>query len=190
MGDPLSPGMTIGACAWMEEEWQHQLSDDTQRRFCARRYMDDIMLMYAANESWDHERFCADFEASTCYVPPLKLEEGRQDTFLETRLAVDATNTVQYQLKNDNEDGLMRVWRYQHFWSHTAYAQKRAVLTSCLLKVHKMASNKELLVRSALAKLREFASLRYPRHMLKAACTYMAASRGERVWLDIRENGC
>ena len=75
-------------------------------------------------------------------VPPLKLEEGRQDTFLETRLAVDATNTVQYQLKNDNEDGLMRVWRYQHFWSHTAYAQKRAVLTSCLLKVHKMASIK------------------------------------------------
>ena len=149
--------------------------------------MDDILLVYAKHDQWDHEKFCKDFAESTCYVPPLKLEEGRQDTFLETRMD---TNAAEYWLKNDNEDGSARVWRYQHFWSHTAYEQKRAVLPSCLLKVHRMASNAHVLRASAASKLSEFFELRYPRHMLKAACTYIAASQGERVWLDIRDELC
>ena len=33
----------------------------------------------------------------------------------------------------------------------------------------------------------EFKQLAYPTHMLKAACTYMAASHGEKIWLDIRD---
>ena len=187
MGDPLSPGMTIGACAWMEKEWMANLHDADKRYFRVKRYMDDIILKYAKHDQWDHAQFCKDFQESTCYVPPLKLEEGRQDTFLETRMN---TRTGEYWLKNDNEDGVTRVWRYQHFWSHTSYEQKRAVLTSCLLKVHQMASNKSVLRTSAAAKLREFARLRYPRHMLKAACTYIAASRGERTWLDVRDEDC
>jgi hypothetical protein len=28
MGDPLSPGMTIGACAWMEKEWMQTLTEE------------------------------------------------------------------------------------------------------------------------------------------------------------------
>ena len=44
MGDPLSPAMTIGACAWMEEEWMQQIDEDTKRKFVAKRYMDDILV--------------------------------------------------------------------------------------------------------------------------------------------------
>ena len=93
-------------------------------------------------------------------------------------------------INNDNGDGVTRVWRYQHFWSHTPYMQKRTVLTGCLRKVHKMASDTDALVASAKAKIQEFVQLRYPRHMLKAACTYMAASHGARAWLDVRDYGC
>jgi len=35
MGDPLSPGMTIGACAWMEKEWMANLSDQVKKNFMA-----------------------------------------------------------------------------------------------------------------------------------------------------------
>ena len=46
MGDPLSPAMTIGACAWMEEEWMQQLDGNTKEKFVAKRYMDDILVWH------------------------------------------------------------------------------------------------------------------------------------------------
>ena len=49
MGDPLSPGMTIGACAWMEKEWLDGLHFSVRRNFKMRRFMDDILIVYAAN---------------------------------------------------------------------------------------------------------------------------------------------
>ena len=186
MGDPLSPAMTIGACAWMEEEWMQQIDEDTKKKFVAKRYMDDILVAYVEDQTWDHERFCADLEKSMCYVSPLKLEPGRQDIFLKTALRVDENNIIRYKIKNDNEDGETRVWRYQHFCSHTPYIQKRMVLTNCLLKVHRMAGDDEMRYYSAMAKINEFKKLGYPRHMVKAACAYIVATQGERTWLDIR----
>ena len=50
-----------------------------------------------------------------------------------------------------------------------------------------MASEPELLEFSGLAKAKEFLNLKYPRHVVKAACNYMAASTGERAWLNIRD---
>ena len=152
-----------------------------------RRYMDDILLVYADNSRWDHESFCADITRSTCYVPPLTLTEGKLDTFLETRFAVDTNGDLRFWLKNENEGGCNTVWRYQHFHSYAPHTQKRAVLTSCLQKVHKMASDTAVLYRSACHKVAEFVKLSYPRYMLRAACTYMAASHGERTWLDVRD---
>ena len=40
---------------------------------------------------------------------------------------------------------------------------------------------------SGLAKVREFLKLEYPVYVVKAACGYMAASTGERAWLDVRD---
>ena len=37
MGDPISPGMTIGACGWMEDEWMQTLAPEVKRRFRAKR---------------------------------------------------------------------------------------------------------------------------------------------------------
>ena len=114
------------------------------------------------------------------------LTDGKPDTFLETRFEVKG-NLIRHWLKNENEQGVTNVWRYQHFASHTPYIQKRALLTSTLQKVHCMASDVQALKLSALAKIGEFRKLYYPRPMIKAACTYMAASHGERTWLDIRD---
>ena len=55
MGDALSPAMTIGTCGWMEREWMGGLDDATKRNFLAKRYMDDILLFYRKDETWDHE---------------------------------------------------------------------------------------------------------------------------------------
>ena len=186
MGDPLSPAMTIGACAWMEKEWMNTIQPNEKRLFHVRRYMDDILMLYAVNKDWNHEKFVEDMQKSTCYVPPLQLTEGTQDTFLETRFSINRSH-IRHWLKNENEQGQTKVWRYQHFASHTPYQQKRALLTSTLQKVHQMASDRDALKTSALAKIGEFRRLYYPRPMIKAACTYMAASRGERGWLDVRD---
>ena len=185
MGDPLSPGMTIGTCAWMEHEWMQTLTAQDKGRFCAKRYMDDILMIYAQDPRWDSTQFCHEFKASECYQKPLKLEDGDANTFLETRLFVRG-NEFRYKLKNDNESDY-KVWRYQHFHSHTPYAQKRALLTARLRKVQQMASDPDMLYQSGLAKVREFQAIRYPIPMLRAACNYLAASTGERTWLNVRD---
>ena len=149
--------------------------------------MDDIICVHAKPDWWDHERFIQDLEKSEVYAPPLALEEGTQGTFLETRFRLRGDNTFSYYLKNDNEDGKQKIWRYQHFRSYSPYLQKRALLTACLKKVQKMASDTHVLKKSALDKIHEFQRLQYPKYMLKHACTFVAASMGVREWLDVRD---
>ena len=47
MGDPHSPGMAIVTCAWMEKEWMSNLADKDKEFFQAKRFMDDILCIYA-----------------------------------------------------------------------------------------------------------------------------------------------
>ena len=117
----------------------------------------------------------------------LRLEAGHQDTFLETRLKLE-NNRFQHWLKNDNEDGNGKVWRYQHFTSFSPFLQKRATLTACLKKVNNMACNDTVLYASAMDKLKEFHNLGYPRPLLKTACAYVAAATNNRRWLDVRDD--
>ena len=85
MGDPHSPGMTIGACSWMEHEWMQTIDPATKDFFIARRYMDGILLFYAETPKFDSKTFLKDLCKSECYLPPLKLEDAKDNTFLETR---------------------------------------------------------------------------------------------------------
>ena len=140
MGDPLSPGMTVGTCAWMESEWLNTIATGDRKYFRMRRFMDDILMVYAKTPKWDSERFVADFMKSECYQKPLKLEEGKEGIFLETKYWVD-NGSIKHKLKNDNEGGQVNVWRYQHFYSNTSFLQKRATLTACLRKVQDMGSD-------------------------------------------------
>ena len=87
MGDALSPGMTIGTCGWMEREWMRGIDDATKRHFMARRYMDDVLLLMR-KYGWDKLRFYDEFKKSECYMPPLRLEEAADGTFLETSFDV------------------------------------------------------------------------------------------------------
>ena len=50
-----------------------------------------------------------------------------------------------------------------------------------------MASDENVFVKSARDKLREFVHLRYPKRMLEAACTYLAASQGKPMWLAAKK---
>jgi hypothetical protein len=185
MGDPLSPGMTIGACAWMEEEWMETLDDKDKERFGAKRFMDDILLI-KAKHGWDAEKFTTDFIESECYQKPLELEAGNEGTFLEVRYKIEG-NTIRYKLKNDNEGGENKIWRYQHFESNSPIGQKKATLIASLRKAHKYASDTEMLHEGAMAKIEEFAKLQYPCGMLKTACGELWASTRDPAWLDIKK---
>ena len=116
----------------------------------------------------------------------MTLEDGKPGTFLET--SFEYTNgRFEFQLKNDNKPGMEpAVWRYQHFHSHGSFMQKRALLTSCMKKVHKMASSRDTLRESALQKLAEFKRLKYPQSMLQGVCTFMGATTGEGAWIGVR----
>ena len=50
-----------------------------------------------------------------------------------------------------------------------------------------MASDKRALEAGGFAKVKEFLNLKYPKPVVKAACSYMAASTGERAWLGVRD---
>ena len=185
MGDPLSPGMTVGTCAWMETKWLQTVPAEHHRFFKAKRFMDDILMVVAENEQWNAEQFIKDFASSTCYEAPLKLEKGNDGTFLETKYW-QVGNHIRHKLKNVNEGGESVVWRYQHWYSNVPFLQKRATLTACLRKVHQMASDPAALGTSALDKVAEFRRLHYPESVLWKACNYLGATTGESMWITIR----
>lgn len=186
MGDPHSPGMTIGTTAWMEHEWLQTVQPEAREFFAAKRYMDDLLVFYAENPRWDHQRLLSDL-TSECYFPPLKLEDGSEGTFLETSFKVTSCNQICHWLKNQNERETM-VWRYAHFASHAPFSQKRAVLMACLLKVDKMASDECWLQKSATDKVAEFVRLQYPRRMLWTACTTMGVKTRHPAWFKVRDS--
>ena len=150
-----------------------------------KRFMDDILLVYAKTPAWDSEKFVKDFVTSECYQKPLKLEEGKEGTFLETRYLVE-NGDIKHKLKNDNEGGKDSVWRYQHWFSNTAFMQKRATLTACLQKAHQMASDPQRVREGALDKIAEFRRLRYPLSVLQKACNVLGATSGEGMWITVR----
>jgi hypothetical protein len=177
MGDPISPGMTVGTCAWMENEWMSWLSAKDKEMFRAKRYMDDILLIFSKNPGWDYKKFVADFERSECYQAPLTLEEGE----------LQANGTFRHHLKNENNMGERpKIWRYTDWRSHGRYEQKRALITGRMRAVHKMASDKLALRQSALQKLNEFKRLGYPPGLLRGVCNFMGATTGEGTWIGVR----
>ena len=130
-------------------------------------------MVLVRSPSWDTDRFMQDFETSHCYWPPLKLEDGTEDTFLETRFVIE-NNQATYRLKNDNETEY-RIWRYHDFDSYGGYTEKRATLFNCLRKVASYSSNDAQLLFSGAAKLKEFEHLHYPAGIRRFACTILGA---------------
>ena len=183
MGDALSPGMTVGTCGWMEMQWMDTLDINTRQKFLAARYMDDIIMFYVTDNSWDYQRFLEDFKRSECYAQPLKLEAGNDNIFLENEFTI-TDGHIQYWLKNTNTIQY-NVWRYQHINSYTPYSQKRATLVATLKKVDRMASDAEMCYYSAQDKLREFTSLGYPTTMLRYVCQRVGRETGHRIWFSI-----
>ena len=144
-------------------------------------------MIYAANPTWDHEKFTQDFSRSECYHPPLLLTDAKDDTFLETTFRVRG-NEFQFWLKNENnEDNPHKVWRHQHFNSSTQYVRKRAVIMGAMRKIMVMTSDADVMITCALQKLREFYRLAYPPSVLIGVCTYMAATTENYTWIKIRE---
>ena len=187
MGDPISPGMTVGTCGWMEHEWMQTLAYRDRGMFKAKRYMDDILAVYVKSPDWDHAKFVKDFKRSECYHAPLKLEDGKPGTFLETSFEWK-DGRFRHWIKNENKQGEEpKVWRYKDFRSHGPYTQKRALITMIMKKVHHMASDKTALTESAIQKLAEFERLNYPRGLLVGVCNYMGATTGENAWIRVRE---
>ena len=179
MGNPLSPGITIGTCSWMEKEWLQLLPEINKESFKAARYMDDIFLMRKSQEPWDKELF-----EKECYWPPLRLEAAQQDTFLETKFSISQEG-LRYWIKNDNEEST-KVWRYHHFESDISLSQKQTTLIAVLRKVHKMSTEGPILYRSAVNKLKEFIRLKYPLKLCKMACSVVARETGSIIWMSVR----
>ena len=143
--------------------------------------MDDILAVIA--RSSEKEAFLANFKEK-CYSKPLTLEKGSDGTFLETTFESDGLN-CEFRLKNANEDA-DKVWRYHHYESSLPYEMKRACLLATLRKVHKMASSRVQLIKSAEAKLQEFTQLQYPKGIRKFMCAIMARDSSNTAWRYVR----
>jgi len=89
MGDPTSPGMTEATLAWMEHQWLAKLPLEVKRNFAGKRYMDDILCLYADNRTWESKEFIANIERSDCYSNPLRLEPGGRTKYLPGNVVRD-----------------------------------------------------------------------------------------------------
>ena len=186
MGSACSPALCVGTLAWMEQTWMDGLGTEEKERFRMGRYMDDVLTVVARNDrEWDADKFLREFESSTCYWPPLRLERADESCFLETKLVgITRDGHFSHQLKNVNEGRATQpmVWRYQRWDSFGSTSVKTGVLMGCLMKVEKMASD-ELSFRQSLAhKVQEFKALGYPSRVLKAACARMHERIQEGSW--------
>ena len=54
----------------------------------AKRFMDDILLVYADGSDWDSDAMIMDFETN-CYHSPLTLENAKENTFLESTFKIE-----------------------------------------------------------------------------------------------------
>ena len=178
--------MTIVTCAWMEQQWMNTLTPVEKASIQAVRFMDDILMVYAANPMWESDDLIRRFTKSECYKEPLTLTDAKDSTFLETTFSI-TDNKFRYWLKNENSVVQPHtIWRYQHFASATAFQQKRAVIMACMKKIQLLTSDQSALYSSATQKLAEFARLQYPISVLRGACTYMAATTAEYAWIRVR----
>ena len=185
MGDPHSPGMTIGTCAWMENAWM-DTGNNKDKPLRIKRYMDDVLTLYAANNQWNHEETIQSLREQ-CYLPPLKLEKGGDDIFLETQFEIK-NNRLRYWLKNENQAGVPpKVWRYSHISCYTPFELKKKTMMATLRKVHKMASDTYALKKSAQQKIAEFIRLKYPIKTLWTACTTMGVTTRDTAWFKVRD---
>ena len=184
MGDAISPGATICSCAWMEQEFLANISEESKHLFAAGRYMDDVISIYKKSDAWDYQRFDEDLEKQ-CYIAPLKLEASKVGVFLENEFEIRA-NKIVYRLKNENRDALHpEVWRYQHFNSYQPFARKRATITAALHKVQFFGSDDEQITVAGVRKLREFIFAGYPKSVLKYCTDRMGAAYDALLWKKI-----
>ena len=107
---------------------------------------------------------------------------------METRVWIK-DNEIRHKLKNDNEGGQAKTWRYKHFDGGSPFMEKRATLTACLKKVQLMASDAQadVFATAALDKIAEFRRIRYPLSVLSKCCTFLGSSTGVRQWFDVRD---
>ena len=166
------------------------LEPEVKELFRAKIYMDDVFIMMAQNDAWDHAKFLDDFKKEV-YWNPLRLECGGEGTFLETKFDIEK-DKCNFRLKNTNEGRSTNpaVWRYQHFDSYGEYMQKRSTLASTLTKVDVMASNDTQLFYSASEKLKEFKELDYPVGIRKYMCHSMAFKTENKTWFAVGKAQC
>jgi hypothetical protein len=151
--------------------------------------MDDVLTVVAHDEAvWSAGDFVRDFESSSCYMPPLKLERTEPEYFLETRLELTADGRFTHRLKNTNEGRECdpKVWRYHRWDSFGSESMKCGVLVGCLDKVERMASDSASFWMSLRSKLREFEALGYPAEVLRGTARRMYARGGSERWLEAR----
>ena len=129
--------MTIITCAIVEQRWMANLTAE-KTLFRAARFMDDILMVYAAHAGWDHSGLVRRLTASECYSAPLTLVHAKEDIFFETTFEVKE-NRFRHWLKDDNTtERPHTIWRYQHFASATPFQQKRAVIMACMKKIQRI----------------------------------------------------
>ena len=186
MGDPHSPGITIGTCAWMEKEWLNTLEQEVRDNFVARRYMDDVIFFVAKNGEIDCDKLMNNFREE-CYWKPLSLTPAERHVYLETEL-FKKDNTIIHSMKNNNKrDQEYKVWRYAHYCSATSYQYKKQLVKATLTKLHKLCNDDYLLYHSALDKIQEFILLQYPIPLISTLCSLMAVRTRNVTWFKIRE---
>ena len=102
-------------------------------------------------------------------MPPLKLEEADQGTFLETFI-LNKGSHIEWRLKNKNEGSRsQRFYNYQHFHSYSPKHTKIGAVIGVFKKIERfrLCSSPKHKGIALQQKLKEFQELKYP---MKQVC--------------------
>ena len=189
MGDPMSPALCIGSCAYLEMKWFESLPANIQPHVKFTRYLDDIFMIANIGQNGIPE---SDFLAlkkeftENCYPPCLELEETPHDEYLECKVQTEG-NVITTRHWNKNlthmiATGKQHYYKHQHFGSHTTNHSKRGALIGTWTRMSDNTNTTEGLHMAICEKMFELNELKYPKKYVLKTLKYMHNKTKEEIW--------
>ena len=159
MGDPLSPAICIGTCAYMEMEWFDNLPPKIKTCTRFTRYLDDIYMIADKNKIENFDNFLIDFTKG-CYPSCLELKETKNDEYLECKTIIDG-NSIKMKHWNKNlthlrSCGKQYYFKHQKFHSYTMDHNKRGAMIGTWTRMADNSNDDTLLREAVQEKIMEF----------------------------------
>ena len=186
MGDPMSPAMCIGTCAYIEMQWFDSLPADVKPHIRFTRYLDDIFMVANRSNIQNYDELVDSF-VKRCYPSCLELEETNSNEYLECKVVVNGSKLNIYHWNKNHihmqSNAQQYYYKGQHMQSYTTDQSRRGALIGTWTRVQDNSNNSTLMSTAILQKCDELRTLSYTTRYIKNTLRYMHKKTKSNHWL-------